>query len=86
MKHLVIKSFIDKETGKGYNAGSTYESDDSERVAFLIDAGFLKGSQKDDFEFPKHIGGGYYELSNGEKVKGKDEAIAAEEELKKAGE
>lgn len=33
-------------------------------------------------EFPKHTGGGYYELSNGEKVKGKEEALAAEEALK----
>src|SRR5690625_4165653 len=33
-------------------------------------------------EFPKHTGGGYYELSNGEKVKGKDAAIEAEKALK----
>lgn len=34
-----------------------------------------------DNEFPKHTGGGYYELSNGEKVQGKDAAIEAEKEL-----
>ncbi len=33
-------------------------------------------------EYPKHTGGGYYELSNGEKVQGKDAAIEAEEALK----
>ncbi|MEY9975299.1 hypothetical protein [Lysinibacillus sp. RC79] len=33
-------------------------------------------------EFPKHVGGGRYELSNGEKVKGKEEAIEAENALK----
>ena len=32
-------------------------------------------------EYPKHTGGGYYELSNGEKVQGKDAAIEAEKEL-----
>ena len=32
-------------------------------------------------EFPKHIGGGHYKLSNGEQVKGKDEALAAEAKL-----
>lgn len=32
--------------------------------------------------FPKHTGGGWYELSNGEKVQGKDEAIEAEQALK----
>ena len=33
-------------------------------------------------EFPKHLGGGYYELSNGEKIKGKEESIKAENALK----
>lgn len=33
-------------------------------------------------EYPKHTGGGYYELSNGEKVQGKVAAIEAEEALK----
>lgn len=31
--------------------------------------------------FPKHTGGGWYELSNGEKVQGKDDAEAAESNL-----
>src|SRR5690625_309815 len=34
-------------------------------------------------EFPKHTGGGYYELSNGEKVQGKDSAIEAEKSIEK---
>lgn len=34
-------------------------------------------------EFPKHTGGGWYELSNGEKIKGKEEANNAENELEK---
>src|SRR5690606_23292894 len=38
-------------------------------------------NQVADSEFPKHTGGGYYELSNGEKVKGKDAAIEAEKAL-----
>ena len=32
-------------------------------------------------EFPKHTGGGWYELSNGEKVQGKTEALEAEAAL-----
>lgn len=32
-------------------------------------------------KYPKHVGGGWYELSNGEKVQGKEEAIKAQEEL-----
>jgi hypothetical protein len=32
-------------------------------------------------DFPKHTGGGWYELSNGDKVQGKDEAKEAEKEV-----
>ncbi|MGF7014247.1 hypothetical protein [Ornithinibacillus bavariensis] len=39
------------------------------------------GGRKENQEFPKHTGGGYFELSNGEKVQGKDAAIEAEEAL-----
>ncbi|WML38700.1 hypothetical protein RCG19_16045 [Neobacillus sp. OS1-2] len=46
MKLVVIKSFIDKETQIGYNAGNTYESSDSERVAFLQSKGFLHSEPK----------------------------------------
>lgn len=35
-----------------------------------------------DEEFPKHTGGPWYVLSNGEKIQGKEEAFAAEAELK----
>lgn len=33
-------------------------------------------------EFPASLGGGHYELSNGEKVQGKEKAIEAEKALK----
>lgn len=33
-------------------------------------------------EFPRHLGGGYYELSNGKKVRGKEAALIAEQALK----
>lgn len=39
-------------------------------------------SQEDEAEFPKHVGGGNYELSDGSKVKGKDKAVEAEAQLK----
>lgn len=42
MKHQVIKTFIDAETMVGYNEGSTYTSEDVERVAFLHGQGFIK--------------------------------------------
>jgi hypothetical protein len=38
-------------------------------------------SKKETNVYPKHTGGGWYELSNGEKVQGKEEAIKSEKEL-----
>lgn len=35
----------------------------------------------DDTEYPLHVGGPYYLLSNGDQVKGKQDAIDAEKEL-----
>lgn len=32
-------------------------------------------------EFPVHTGGGWYELSNGEKVRGEEDALKAEKKL-----
>lgn len=40
----------------------------------------LDTEEADPAEFPKHTGGGWYELSNGEKVQGKEEAEKAEKE------
>jgi hypothetical protein len=41
-----------------------------------------ESDEGEESEFPKHTGGAWYELSNGEKIQGKDEAVAAEAELK----
>lgn len=79
MKIPVIRAFIDKNTKEPYNKGYVYESDNIERIKELQDKGFLKDVEIDSY--PKHTGGGWYELSNGEKVQGKDEAIAAEKKL-----
>ena len=45
-------------------------------------AGDKAESQEDEVEFPKHVGGGNYEPSDGSKVKGKDKAVEAEAQLK----
>jgi hypothetical protein len=89
MANKVIKRFQDKESNEIHNVGDLYEHESAQRVAFLVEKGFLEAQevqQKDASEFPKHVGGGHYELSNGEKVKGKEEAAAAEKELSKEGE
>lgn len=41
--YRVVNSFIDKISGKGFNTGSTFTSEDSERVSYLIQEGYLKG-------------------------------------------
>lgn len=45
-KIKVLKSFIDKNSNIGYNEGSTFSSDDEERVAFLIGNGYLHAPVK----------------------------------------
>ena len=42
----------------------------------------LLGLEEVKQDFPKHVGGGWYELSNGEKVQGKQEAEEAEADLR----
>ena len=78
--YVAALRFKDKDTDKVYNPGDAYHSDSTERIEFLMDEGYIKEGRSAK-EYPYHTGGGYYELSNGEKVRGKDEAAAAEEEL-----
>jgi len=36
-----MNAFIDKNTNRGYNQGSAFESTDLERVSFLAEKGFI---------------------------------------------
>lgn len=65
----VLKQFTDKETKKKHLVGSEYEGSNS-RISELFSKGFLDEPPKE----PNHIGGGYYELPNGERVRGKEKA------------
>jgi hypothetical protein len=82
----VIKKFRDKETKKIFNPGDLYEHEDAKRITFLVEQGYLEDEKEDKQEFPKHTGGSWYELSDGEKIQGKDEAFAAQKELDERGE
>jgi hypothetical protein len=79
---IVLINFKCKETKKVFMAGEPYEGD---RLEELQELGYVateaNPSEDDSDEWPKHTGGGYYELSNGEKVKGKDVAVAAQDEI-----
>lgn len=94
MANKVLKNFRDKtDNDKLYQRNGkdngVYESKDVKRIEFLVKEGFIEASSNDEggqTSEPVHVGGGYYELPNGEKVKGKEEAIAALKELEARGE
>ncbi len=45
MNYKVIRPFIDKVSNNSYNEGDSYSHEDDERVAFLVEKGFLEGKQ-----------------------------------------
>jgi hypothetical protein len=81
--YKVITPFRDKDTQDLFGVDDQYYTEDPERAAYLKQEGYLgeeipQEEQVDDDngdEWPKHVGGGYYELPNGEKVKGKENAL-----------
>jgi hypothetical protein len=88
----VIKPFRDKYTKDLYGKGDEYFTEDEKRAKYLQEWGYIgkeiehendeEIENEDDEDGIKHVGGGYYELPNGEKVKGKQNAIAELEKLK----
>ncbi|MGN8648320.1 hypothetical protein ACTNEO_19950 [Gracilibacillus sp. HCP3S3_G5_1] len=61
---------------KASSPNNTDENDSPNRIK-----GIKVEIKKSKDNAPKHLGGGYYLLSNGEKVRGKNKAIEAEEGL-----
>lgn len=93
--YVVIKAFTDMQDNKHvYKPGDFYPREetklDKERAKELASAEnarqeslIVQVVQPESVEtFPKHTGGGHYELSDGSKVQGKDKAVEAEEALK----
>lgn len=94
---MVVNDFAEKEhNGHLYRAGESYPANGfeatAERVSFLAQvhpkykkiylANVQETATNTHEEFPKATGGGWYLLSNGDKVQGKDEAIEAQQALK----
>jgi hypothetical protein len=50
MKIKVVRAFIDRHTGRPYNPGYVYESNDLDRVAELQEAGYLERIPLPSFE------------------------------------
>ena len=82
MKAKVLITFTDGEAKKIRYEGEIIDLSVERFDSIMSINDKLLVETEDIIEYPKHIGGGYYELSNGEKVKGKDEALKAEEALK----
>jgi hypothetical protein len=84
MKAKVLITFSDAEVKKIRYEGEIIDLSE-ERFAEIIsiNENLIEGTE-DVTEYPNHIGGGFYQLSNGEKVRGKDEALKAEETLKQS--
>lgn len=95
-EYVVVTKFRDaKKGGELQIVGRPYDVTgvDDERISFLLNPIDKLGGhpaielvepieqEKPKGEYPKHVGGGWYELSDGEKVQGKENAIEAENEL-----
>lgn len=85
MKFPIKKSFRDFEDEERSNKQNEFYpreglTPSEERVKELQDKGFI-GDDLSSSEFPAHVGGGYYELSDGSKIQGKAKAYKAEAEL-----
>lgn len=81
--HKVIKRFKERHQDmKIYEEGDPYTYENKERIAFLIEKGYLEKKNKHPPQAKsnpeiKHTGGGWYELPDGKKVKGKANALKA---------
>ncbi|MEY8559596.1 hypothetical protein AALF85_02635 [Jeotgalicoccus halotolerans] len=90
----VVKSFTGKKEKQDYIRGHKFKGNEK-RVKELTDAGYLEkvdipkveaavpDNNVETADQLKHVGGGYYELPNGERVQGEENAKKA---LAEAGE
>jgi len=98
MKATVIRYFVgfDREFKPGETVDLPVEMIDklnSAGLGIILEAEVVDGVEAEvvdnvggeTTEWPKQLGGGYYELSTGEKVRGKDAAIAAQAEINASG-
>lgn len=76
----VISGFKCQETKRIYRVGEDYDGDHLEEYQ---ERGYVDITEEavEQPEWPKHTGFGQYELSNGDKIKGKDAALAAQAEI-----
>ncbi|MCP3025411.1 hypothetical protein [Halobacillus sp. A5] len=92
--YVVVKSFKDLQDNKyQYQKGAAYPRNginpDDDRIKELSGSNNNMGKvlikqveeDKPNHKYPLHTGGSWYQLSNGEKVQGKDKAYTSQQEL-----
>lgn len=79
MKYPVLSKFRDKYTKEIYAVGKIIELTDEKRIADLQKRKLIGDEIKPAINTtePEHVGGGYYRLPDGTRVKGKKAAIEA---------
>jgi len=82
MKVKVLRAFNDKPNKKTHKVEKIIDVSEErfEELKAVKGNPLVEEVESDNEinEFPKHTGGGWYVTSSGEKVKGKDEALEAE--------
>lgn len=79
----VLRRFKCKYSKEWYEAGDVYRHPDSQRMEYLAsrEPPIVEWPPGDEAPTgPKHIGGGWYELPDGRRIKGKNAALAALQE------
>lgn len=77
MAYMTLKKFNDRESGKKFLPGQPFHSDTKERIELLLEQGFIGVVEEDDDGPLKHVGAGWYELPNGDRVRSKEKAEEA---------
>jgi len=88
MNYVVIKEFLDRfDNLRHCKVGETHIPPNDERAEQLVEKGYIEFVDSDNTSDGQliNLGGGYYELPNGEKVRGKDKAVKALEALETDG-
>jgi len=81
-----VETTADSESDSADSADETADSEsESADLADNSTDAESDSEQEPEGEYPIHKGGGHYELSNGESIRGKEEALEAEEKLNESG-
>lgn len=80
LQYKVTRAFFDREDNKKfYRVGDQYNETSKERSEYLSQKGYIQASGPTEGLI--NLGGGYFQLPSGDKVRGRDKAEKALTEL-----